>query len=249
MTWHPAPSAPPMGWYPTRRDDLRWWDGRNWTGMRARGGRIGIDWFATDQPSVSLALGFVFLALGFAQMGIGYGLSSPVGGGVLLLSPGAWMLAASVLWFAIAGRGFSVRRLAPPASSPAFPDAARPLPGEQEGHAAGWYPVASQVGRWWTGVRWAPYIWTRSGVRPTFHGVRSYRIYRGMTWSLLAIGVVAVPVGISMLVALTGAVWGSVGTLMIVIGAAVVLVGVLLLALSPLQRRVLLLPESPPSML
>ncbi len=249
MTWHPAPSTPPvppMGWYPTPRDDLRWWDGLNWTGMRARGGRIGIDWATTDQPGVALAFGFVFLSLGFAQLGLGVGLSSPSGGGMPFLSPGVLMFAVSVLWFAIAGQGYSVRRLAPPASPPAFPDAVRPLPGEQEGYAPGWYPVASRVSRWWTGARWAPYIWTRVGVRPTFHGARSYRIYRSTAWTLLAIGVVAVPGGVSMLFALTGAVWGFLGTSMIVIGAVFVLIGALFFALSPSQRRVLLLPEAPP---
>lgn len=247
MTWNPPRPVPPMGWYPTPRDELRWWDGRSWTGMRVRGGRPGVDWATTDQPGVALSLGFVFLTIGLAQLSLGFGLSASSGaGGWPSSSPWAAMLLPSALWFAIAIQGFSVRRVPPPASAPAFPDAVRPLPGEQEGYGAGWYPMTLRVSRWWTGARWAPYVGTRFGVRPSFHGARAYRIFRGTAWTLLAIGALCVCGGAFWLAAPFGMGWTTIGVVAVAVGAVFCLLGALFLALSPAQRRVLLPPEAPP---
>lgn len=234
---------PPMGWYPTRDSELRWWDGRKWTGMRVRNGRPGIDQFTTEQPGLALGFGCFFTAIALFQILILILIpASPAG---VLSASTTFLLAA--LWFALAAHGAALKRLPVPAVAPVAPDVIRPLPWEQEGPGAGWHPVSRQLSRWWTGARWTQYTASRFGVRPTFHGEHSLRIYRILTWVLIAIGAAGLVVGI-LIVALLDRIVGSgfIGAIVLFAGVVLALVGVLLLTMTGVQRRALLPPASPP---
>jgi len=237
----PATPQSAPGWYPTADGRLRWWDGTRWTGMRVKDGEPGIDWATTEQPTLAWVFGGVFLALALAQFSLAALGGLPPVNGVL-------MLAIAVLWFAIAVQGAKVRRIpVPHGTAPVVIDAVRPLPGEQEGIGAGWYPVGSRTTRWWTGTRWSQYTGTQHGLRPTFHGARGFRNYLIVCWVIAGIGVIAALVGIVMLVVVGDDTVGFAVGLVVLIGGILfaVLSGVLLLV-SGVQRRLLLLPEHPP---
>jgi len=244
MTWNPAPTAPaaaPMGWYPTPRDQLRWWDGRAWTAMRMRAGRLGIDAFATEQPNVAVSFGCVFLALGLMQAGLA-GVSQAGG----YLFPGLGMFMLSVLWFLQAAAGFGLRRIPAPSSAPAYPDLVRPLPGEQEGYGAGWYAMTPRVTRWWTGARWSEYTASNFGVRPNFHGARSVRIFLAVVWVFVGLGSALLLAGILTFAVVPGSYGSAVAVVLCVAGLGLGLVAVVLACVLPTQRRALIAPRTPP---
>lgn len=239
-----AQTGTAMGWYQPASGPVRWWDGQKWTGMRfRRDGQPGIDWATSEQPAAAWAFAFIFLSLAISQFVLGT-LAETVtfsGAGTMLLV---------ILWFSIALTSTAVRRMPAPTGAPLVSDVVRPLPGEQEGFGAGWYQVAAGTSRWWTGSRWSQYTQTRFGVRPTFHGPRSYRLYVWLSGGMVALGVILLIVGI-VLVSL-GSDASDYG-LTAVIGVVALLGGILfgvlggvLLAFSPMQRRLLLLPTKAP---
>lgn len=245
----PAPAAPasvpaawPLpepGWYPTPAGALRWWEGRKWTGFRIKEGRPGTDWASSEQPVLAWVFGALFAALAVLQFALGAFTGSVSVAGIAML-----LLAA--LWFAIAVQSQAVQRIPAPAGAAVVSEMIRPLPGEQEGAGAGWHPVARKTTRWWTGTRWSQYIGTVYGIRPTFHGIRALRILLAMAWTVLGVGVLSSLVGIVFLAADADGTATIIGVLFIIGGVLVAVLGLVLLLLSRLQRRILLAPADPP---
>ncbi|PNW08075.1 DUF2510 domain-containing protein [Microbacterium testaceum] len=233
------PAGPQPGWYPTKPGELRWWDGRIWTGSRVREGRAGIDWATLEQPVFGWVAGgmFLFAALCFVLSG------------VLARNPTVlplFLLALSALWFAMAAQSTRVRRLPMPAGAPAAPDHLRPLPGEVDGPGAGWYPITHAAHRWWTGERWAAYLSSRFGVRPTFHGEQSLRTLRVVMIVFAALTGLAILTGIALVVIAVGPVQLAIGWLMIVCASVFGAVIGVIWGVSRSQTRLLLLPTEPP---
>lgn len=229
-------------WYPTSAGPLRWWDGSKWTGLRVKDGKPGIDWSTTEQPVLAWVFGGVFLLLSLAQFSLAaLGGSFPVNGILMLL--------VASLWFGIAAQASVIRRIpAPTGVDPVVIDAVRPLPGEQEGPGAGWYPVANRVTRWWTGTRWSQYTSTQYGLRATFHGASAFRRYLIMSWVIAGLGVLTAMVGIVWIVVAAGETFSVIIGVIVLVGG--ILFGVLggaLLLMSRIQRRLLLLPEQAPA--
>ncbi|MDF2990073.1 MAG: hypothetical protein K0S37_587 [Microbacterium sp.] len=229
----------PAAWY-AQGDGLRWWDGARWTGMRVADGKPGVDWITADNAVplfVSSALFFVAGAVHLCLAAF-----SPTS----LLS-GALFVALALFWLFGAMHVRRIAKLPAPSGEPVVIDAVRPLPGEQEGPGAGWFPVSSTVGRWWTGTRWSQYTWTRFGIRPTFHGARSFRILLWMASAFIAVGVIALVTGIVVVKAATDPTATGIGVVVIVAGSVLLVIGLLFLALSPISKRPLVIPSSPPA--
>ncbi len=240
-----AATGPVMGWYQPASGPVRWWDGQKWSGMRFRDGRPGIDWATSEQPAAAWAFAFIFLGLALSQFVLGALAQTVVVSGV-----GTMLL--TILWFAIAITSSAVRRIPAPTGDPLVSDIVRPLPGEQEGPGAGWYPVSAGASRWWTGARWSEYTQSRFGIRPTFHGPRSYRLYIWLCWGMVALGVLLLIAGIVLMwVGANASDYGLttvIGVVMLLGGILFGVLGGLLLAFSSMQRRLLLIPKSPPLM-
>lgn len=237
----PEPTAAPAGWYPARAGELRRWDGKIWTGSRVRDGRPGIDWATIDQPALAWAMGAVFFGLAMMQA-----VSSIAFGGVSYM-PLLWM-ALSGLWFAMAVQTTRVRSIPAPTGASDAPAIVRPLPGATEGPGAGWFPISGQASRWWTGTRWADYVTSRFGVRPTFHASQALTTLRILAWALAVLATLVLIGGVVMLVVADG------DTLQRVVGWVLVGGAVLFAALSAAvlvaaraQTRLLLLPGDPPA--
>jgi hypothetical protein len=232
--------GPPLGWYPAPGDVLRWWDGSRWTGLRVKNGVPGSDWATAEQPAAAWAFGSIFLALAALQFLLGAMLSTVSPNGLLTL-------ALAALWIAIAVQSQAVRRIPAPTGEAVVIDAVRPLPGEEEGPGAGWFPIAPRFSRWWTGTRWAQYTGTVHGVRPTFQGARAYRVLLIVSWILVGLGVLAVLAGIVLLVgADDSSLWAAIGVVVLVGAVLFVVLGFVMLLLTRYQRRLLLLPADPP---
>lgn len=229
----------PAAWY-AQGEGLRWWDGARWTGMRVKNGRPGVDWITAENPVPLFVSSALFLVAG----GVYLFLSVRTPPSLVL---GALFLALAVFWFLGALQTRRVAVLPAPAAAPVVIDAVHPLPGEEEGSRAGWYPVSPTVRRWWTGARWSEYTWTRYGIRPTFHGPRSFRLLLWVEGIFAGLGAVAVIAGSIVVSGAAEPVATAIGAVLIVAGAATLLAGVLLLALSPVSRRTLLVPSSPPA--
>ncbi|MGN8026336.1 DUF2510 domain-containing protein [Microbacterium sp. 22242] len=234
-------TAPAPGWYPAPGTAvLRWWEGRHWTGFRIKDGRPGTDGVTAEQPATAWVLGGLFLLVGVSQLLISFS-TGYFGSGIPFIALGA-------LWLVIAARTSALRRMPAPATAPVFPDFVRPLPGEQEGAGAGWYPVARTGSRWWTGTRWAEYVVTRFGIRPTFHGRRAILATRIMVWIFLGMGVLCALAGVLLT---AGAADDSdmlfAGVTAIVLGILFVLLWIALLISSRTQARLLLVPATPPA--
>lgn len=229
----------PAAWY-AQGEGLRWWDGARWTGMRVKDGRPGVDWITADRPTplfVSSALFFVAGAIHLFLV-----VFNP-----LSLVTAALFLGLCFFWLFGALHVRRLLRIPAPTAAPVVLDILRPLPGEQEGPGAGWFPVSPTVGRWWTGTRWSQYTWTRLGIRPTFHGERSFRTLLWVEGALAAIGAVVLLAGIVILASSPDSTVAVVGGSMIAGGAVLFVMGGLLLALSPISRRPLVIPSTPPA--
>lgn len=240
----PGQATPVPGWYQTKSGIVRWWDGRFWTGMRFRRGAPSIDWAATEQPGLAWALGVFLLFLAALQFGLGALTRS-------FSINGISTLLLAVLWIAMAAQTAAVRRIPSPSGEPLITDIVRPLPGEQEGPGSGWYPVArNDTHRWWTGQRWAQYTNSRFGIRPSFHGERTYRRYLVLIAVIGALGLIAAILGPVFLTLGSGV---NPSTLLTVLGISLLAGGILflilgafMLAMRKFQRALLLLPTEPP---
>lgn len=228
------PATPPMGWYVSPKDGkTRWWNGMNWTGYYLRGGRPRAAAYTLEPPYLGWVLGAMFLFIGLMN---------------LLISRDTLALAIvfsllGVLWMAAAARETVRRRVPAPQSSPSVDASLRPFPGEAEGPGAGWYPVAANAQRWWTGAQWAHYVLERGSVQPRQFGRQSYRVTMGVGWVFAGLGLVAGVLGI-VTIALGGDSDAAIGS--IVIAVIFVIVGGVLLLAGRVRRYALILPTSPP---
>ncbi|MDF2664327.1 MAG: hypothetical protein K0R81_177 [Microbacterium sp.] len=227
----------PAAWY-VQGEGLRWWDGARWTGMRVKDGRPGVDWITADRPTPLFVSSALFFVAGAIYLFL-------VGFNPFYLVMASLFLALSFFWLFGALHVRRVLRLPVPTTAPVVLDILRPLPGEQEGPGAGWFPVSSTVGRWWTGTRWSQYTWTRFGIRPTFHGARAFRTLLWIAGGVSGLGAVVVIAGIVVVALAIEAMATGIGVIMIVLGAILLLLGVLMFALSPISRRPLVIPSTP----
>ncbi|MGM7699868.1 DUF2510 domain-containing protein [Microbacterium sp. A84] len=233
-----AARLPPTGWYSVGdTSDVRWWDGAGWTPYRIRAGRPRPDALAIEPSKTGIMLGVLFIALGLMQFGL-YSVSSSSNSAFLPVLT----LAAGAIWLIGGVHTSQLRKLPVPQTAAVFDPSARPLPGEVEGVGAGWYPVAGQVTRWWTGTRWSWYIGQKFGVRPGHAGPRGYLISVIAGGVLAGFGVLGVLLGITLIGAL-GAIWG---VAIIIFGVFMVLMGGLILLLTRFRRFAMILPPGPP---
>lgn len=239
----PLASAPLPGWYATSVESARWWDGKKWTGMRTKNGKPGIDWSTTEQVSVTWVLGAVFAALGSVQFALG-----TITPGVTFA--GIPMLIVAALWFGIGIQTSIVLRIPTPTSAPLMLDVFRPLPGEQEGPGAGWYPISATASRWWTGARWTQYTNSKFGIRPTFHGPQTKITLRWFSIGVFALAAIVAIIGIVLIVVGTNDpsnyTASVIGWVMAIGGVAFAALGALVLAMSRYQTRLLFPPAEPP---
>lgn len=170
---------------------------------------------------------------------------------VLRAATQPWYLAMAMVFLAMAGwwfigaaRAGARRRMPAPLTAPIVDDSLRPLPGEAEGPAAGWYPVAGATLRWWTGMRWAHYVSEKGVLRPTQGGAAIYRALMIVVLVVGALGLGAVLVGI-VIAATSGGSWQADGV--IVIGVTCLLMAGLIWLVFHLRRYALLLPPHPPT--
>lgn len=234
----PAIQAAPMGWYPVPgKTDVRWWDGAGWAPYRMRDGRPKGDAFAIEPANTGLILGILFIVLGVLQSAA-YSLS----GDLFFVAAPMLFVVTGVVAIAGGAHSSAVRKLPTPQTAPVFDPSTRPLPGEVEGDGAGWYPVAGQVGRWWTGTRWSWYVAQKFGVRPGQEGPLGYRISMMAGWACAGIGALGVVFGILMAAALDV----FAGVLIVIVAGILVLGGGLVLLVVYLRRYALILPEKAP---
>lgn len=235
-----APAAP-MGWFPVAGTaDVRWWDGAGWTPYRLRDGKPRPDAFAIEPENTGVVLGIVFILLGITQFST-YNLS---GQPFLAFAPVLFVL-SGIIWLLGGIRAGQLKKLPAPSTVPVFDPSTWPLPGEVEGAGAGWFPVAGQVVRWWTGTQWSSYVGQKFGVRPTHSGARAYRVAMTVGWVFAGLGVLGTAVGIIVF----GALGRWEGLAILVPAVVLLLVAVLVLLLTHLRRYMLILPSAPPPLL
>lgn len=237
----PVALAAPMGWFPVvGTADVRWWDGTTWTPYRIRDRRVRADAFNFEPGKQGVLLGSLFIGLGIVQF-LNY---SRLDSNVFSITPSFFVI-AGVVWLIGGFQVNQLKKLPAPSTVPIFDALTRPLPGEAEGAAAGWYPVSGKITRWWTGTQWSPYIAQKLGVRPTHFGPRSYRNAMILGAIFVGLGVLGAVLGFTLMGAL-----GTFGGLVIAIPALVfALVGGLVLLTVYLRRYTLLIPPHPPTLL
>lgn len=241
----------PMGWYPAPgTTEARWWDGRMWTPYKLRDGVPKPDAFAIEPAGTGITLGIVFLAIGVAQIGL-----STFGGGGF--SPAWLFVLAGVLWLIGGLHGSRIAKLPAPRTAPLVDADLQPLPGAVE-HArpvagsgqeavpgAGWYPVAGNATRWWTGARWSWYVAQKVGVRPAHSGPRAYAVTMVVGWVILGLSLIGL--FISAVSFLDGTVFGiGIGAAALVVTLVFIALGLFLVLYTRARRHVFLLPTDPP---
>ncbi|WP_441905869.1 DUF2510 domain-containing protein [Microbacterium sp.] len=230
-------SAAPMGWFPVPgAGDVRWWDGTMWTPYRLRDGKPRPDAFAIEPGNLGIVFGIVFIVLGISQ----YSTYTVSGQPVFAVTPILFFI-AGVLWLIGGLHAGGLKKLPAPSTVPVFDAVTRPLPGEVEGAGAGWFPVSGQVGRWWTGARWSPYIAQKFGVRPTQYGPRAYRTSMIIGWVLVGLGVLAAVFGFAFVTAL-----GWMAAAVVFPGLVLSLVGGAVTLTVYLRRYTMVLPPQAP---
>lgn len=211
--------------------------------MRTKDGVPGTDWANVEQVGVAWAMGVVFLVLGGTQLSLALQAPSVSFSAV----PTLFLV---LLWFAIAAQTTAVLRIPAPTSAPLMLDTFRPLPGEQEGAGAGWYPISASTTRWWTGTRWSQYTHARFGIRPTFHAEQTRRTMRRMTIGIFVVAAAVVVAGVVGIV--VGSVqgddglWTPIGWILVVGGVVFAGAGGLIAAMTNTQVRLLFPPSEPP---
>jgi hypothetical protein len=236
--------------------------------MRVKNGVPGADWAALERPALAwMSVGLLLVPVLFqlwhtAPLG-GFMLSrGGLGGlyGLLVMAVIHSLIGVLVTvvlgallgacWLVIAVQVLRVRHTPVPASRALVIDAVRPLPGEREGSAAGWYPMSSQVTRWWTGTRWAQYTGTWHGISPTFTGVRALHNLVRTAW--VVAGVAGAGMVASVVLLIVGAIADDYGETtrygVKAIVASVVFGGyaAFVFALTRVNRRRLVSPAYPP---
>ena len=236
-----AAASAPMGWYQVPGEgDVRWWDGASWTPYRLRDGRPKADAFAVEPPATALVLGILFMLVGVMQLG-----TAAIGDSGSFRTTGVLFLIVGAVWLIGSMQSSSVRKKPAPQSGAMWPDAVRPLPGEAEGPGAGWYPVAGQVTRWWTGTRWSWYIGQKYGVRPGHAGPRGYLVSMVLGWVMAGLGLIALIGGAIGAAVLSGPMV-LIGAGAIVLGVLLLLLGGLILLITHLRRHTMILPTKAP---
>lgn len=230
----------PMGWFPVvGTTDVRWWDGASWTPYRLRDDRPRPDALAIEPENTAVVLGLVFVVLSVTQ----FGTYSLAGQPFFAVTPVLFLL-SGILWLIGGLRVGQLKKLPAPATMPVFDPSVRPLPGEVEGSGAGWFPVAGQVTRWWTGAQWSSYVGQKFGVRPTHSGRRAYRASMAVGWVFAGLGVLGTVVGIIVI-----GVLGRWEGLAVVIPAVIaVVIALLVLLLTHIRRFTLIHPPHAPQL-
>lgn len=232
----------PQGWYQVPGEaDVRWWDGTTWTPYRLRDGAPKADAFAVEPPATAMTLAILFLVIGLMQFGTAALGSRSFG------TTGLLFLIVGAVWLIGAMHTSGLRKKPAPQSGAVQPDVVRPLPGEAEGAGAGWYPVAGQVTRWWTGTRWSWYIGQKYGVRPGHAGPRGYRVSMILGWVMAGVGVLALLAGlIGVLTFQSTMLLAAFGAGALVFGVIIALLGGLILLLTHQRRYMMILPTKAP---
>lgn len=184
-----AAIGPPVdivpGWYAVPgTDEVRWWDGMHWTASVIDDGEPHAQHLnTTARSALRLAVLPGVLTLVFA--GIAVFLPSTRWTALAFFVPLAVMTGYMV--FAALAAVRRVRR-PNPVGDPVYPETARPVLGEVEANHAGWYPAPTADHlRWWTGTRWAQYVWDGVAPRPSFGDERGYRALLWVAGALFAV--------------------------------------------------------------
>lgn len=248
----PAPAAQaPMGWYPVPgTTEVRWWDGRMWTPYKLRNGAPKPEAFAIEPASTGITLGIVFVVIGITQVGLStFGRSE--------FSPAWLFFVVGIIWLIGGAHGQRIAKMPPPMTAPIVDADLHPLPGAVE-HArpvagagqdavpgAGWYPVAGNVSRWWTGARWSWYVAQKVGVRPGHSGPRAYAVTMVVGWAILGLTLIGLFIsGVSLF---DGTPLGiGVGVIALVVTLVFIGLGLFLVLYTRARRYAFLIPDGPP---
>lgn len=234
----PLPEIVP-GWYAVPgTDETRWWDGTHWTASVIDDGQPHAEHLNTSTRSaLRLAVLPGILTLVFACIAVF--LPSTRWTALVFFVPLAVMTGYMVFAAFAAVRR---KRRPNPTGRPVYPDAARPVLGEVEARHAGWYPAPSSDHlRWWTGTRWAQYVYDGSAPRPSYGDERGYRALLWVAGILFAVCLGSIVWG----VVVPGTDLSSVVTAAGFTGAAAALLGAVSLVVRP---RVLIAKLRAPAM-
>lgn len=227
------------GWYAVPgTEETRWWDGVHWTASVIDDGEPHAQHLnTTTRSALRLAVLPGLLTVVFAAIAVFMPSTrwTALGFAVPLAAMTGYMVFAT---FAAMRR---VRR-PDPVGEPEYPEAARPVLGEVEATHAGWYPAPRPDHlRWWTGTRWAQYVWDGAAPRPSFGDERGYRALLGVAGVLFAVFLGSIVWG----AVVAGTDVGSVVTAAGFSGAAAALLGAVSLVMRP---RVLVAKLRAPAM-
>ena len=246
---HPEAFASPlpaqMGWYIVPGStEARWWDGRNWTAYRIRPTGPKPDWFATEPPLIGFALGPLFMLLGVLQFTLrssafdSFTSTGRFSGTLFVLLGGFWLIMATAMAL--------VRAKPRPAAVQLLSPMVEPLPGRVEGPRAGWIALSPRVSRWWSGARWAEYVFENKKVRPTYGGRRAYRRSQLLSLVLLGIGALSTIIAVFVLPGAVGHTARWFGIYLTGFGVTLLVLSGLILLILYARRHSFLLPKTAP---